>query len=476
MSSCGFVRAKFFIAALVSLILPVLHLGAVSMLPRETPTLNSSRTLLEGWDFTAEAGTSERQAYAEGLTVKLQTIGNGDAVWEWFGHSAIVIEEPDKRPVMFDYGIFDLASDNFFFDFARGRMLYRVISSDALWRQDWSTDVQRRDVRTMEIELSPDMKLALVEFLVYNTSPGNDTYLYHHYYDNCATRIRDIIDAMTGGQFGEWARSIPGTGTYRDHVRRHSYASPLWAWLLDYLQSSVIDKPLTLWEEMFLPEILEQAILDFPLKNEGVNGGNATALATVVNVISDTTGQGIRPEVADTAPIFVTRTLIFGVALAVFFGFLHYLLIRTKRKSDGHSPILPRILYGVPLGLLFLALSFVSLLLLFMMFFSTHDVAWWNENIIFINPLLIIPAVYAFRIAFGRKEHECLVKLSASMRCFALATCALMIFKCLFSDTFFQMNWNIIASIFPLYAVLGWLVRPSLPLKTKKSTGKLTET
>lgn len=453
-------RRALHVGTLISLLLALLvtsfSLEAASILPRDAVVLNTSESLLGGWDFSAEAGSDERQAYAEKLTIKLQTIGPGDAVWEWFGHSAIVVEEPGRRPVMFDYGIFDLDSDNFFVDFARGRMPYRVISSDALWRQDWSAETQRRDVRTVELDLSPEMKLAAVEFLAYNTTPENSTYLYHYYYDNCSTRIRDIFDAMTDGEFGRWARSVPGTGTYREHVRRHSYAYPVLAWLLDYLQGGAIDRPLTLWDEMFLPEVLEQAVHEFPREEKT----DTSSFSGAQEIIFDTEGQGIRPEVAHTAPLSVTRSLAFGIVLAAVSGALHCLALKLAGREDGRVPVPLRLIYGIPLGLALLAGTILSLLLLFLMLFSTHDVAWWNENIVFINPLLIIPAVQAFRIAFGKKQRVLLEKLSASMRAFSIAAGALIILKCIFPDTLLQMNWNIMASVLPLYIALGWLSRP----------------
>jgi hypothetical protein len=57
----------------------------------------------------------------------------------------------------------------------------------------------------------------------------------------------------TGGQFGEWAAGTPGRFSRRQHIRRFTWARPVWDWFLDFLMGQDLDEPVTVWDEMFLP-------------------------------------------------------------------------------------------------------------------------------------------------------------------------------------------------------------------------------
>ncbi|NLA99219.1 MAG: DUF4105 domain-containing protein, partial [Spirochaetales bacterium] len=96
-------------------------------------------------------------------------------------------------------------------NFARGRMYYYVVASEATWRIQEAID-EERDVRLVELNLTDEAKFALITFLQKHIKTEYSTYLYHFYYDNCATRIRDIIDFATEGAFRAWAENEPGQG------------------------------------------------------------------------------------------------------------------------------------------------------------------------------------------------------------------------------------------------------------------------
>ena len=85
----------------------------------------------------------------------------------------------------------------------------------------------------------------------YDAKPENRVYRYNFFFDNCSSRIRDVVvDNIEGGlSFKEKA-----TGeTLRDLI--HDYQGKL-LWLnfgVDFLVSAPSDRVATLWEEMFLP-------------------------------------------------------------------------------------------------------------------------------------------------------------------------------------------------------------------------------
>ena len=83
--------------------------------------------------------------------------------------------------------------------------------------------------------------------------------------------------------------------------------------------------------------------------------------------------------------------------------------------------------------------------LLFMMVFTNHDVTWLNENIIFVNPLLIAMAVFSFLAAGRSKRAEEWGKLvSLCHMLFLVLTVLLAVLKVIAPRVFLQQNWNII--------------------------------
>lgn len=439
----------FTVLVILTCLMPLVPLSAASIMPPDIDPPNPSAALLGGWDFPAQTHTPTASATDDDLVIKLQTIGRGDNVYEWFGHSALIVEKPHQPPIMYDYGIFDMDSDNFYWDFAQGRMFYRVISSDARWRQQWVVEGQGREVSMVTLALSPALKNSVVSFLEFNTQPGKDIYLYHQYNDNCSTRIRDILDAATGGEFARWARTQPSTMTLRDHVRRHSASSPAWNLLLDFLQGRDIDKPLTLWEEMFLPEILEDAVLRFPWPQESAG----STLGEGRYMLSTEASLATRPAIAEKPPVVIWQGLGAGICLALIIRFFQYGRVKAP------SPSMRRLAGGFERGFSFiilLALTIVSCVLFFMMVASTHDVTWWNENIVFANPLLIIPTLISLRkhprLHRGKRGPTGI----QAMRKYTYVLLGMMVLKCTLPELLFQMNWNIMFFLLPVYAVLGW--------------------
>lgn len=103
------------------------------------------------------------------------------------------------------------------------------------------------------------------------------------------------------------------------------------------------------------------------------------------------------------------------------------------------------------MSLILTFLTVLSLVLIFMMCFSNHDVTYFNENIVIVNPLLIIPLCSALRCLFGKKGREAALCLS-SLRVFFCLSLALLVAKGLFMGTLHQDNLAQILFVMALYA------------------------
>ncbi|HAP57382.1 MAG TPA: hypothetical protein DCR02_06250 [Sphaerochaeta sp.] len=354
-------------------------LPAYSIHPRQVEQPFDSTKELSKIDFSQSLAANQEE-WVDNTSVSLLTVGPGDPLYAWFGHSALIVKQPSGTKIMYDWGIFDYEQEHFYLNFARGRMYYYVVASEAAWRIQEAID-EVRDVRLVELNLSREAKFALINFLQKHITNEYSTYLYHFYYDNCATRIRDIIDFATLGAFREWAEQEPGQGSYRQLTAQYMIHSPALFWVLDTLQSRIIDTRLNRYEELFLPEKLHQAVLDFSYPD-------GTRLAAEEQVLQDTAAMDVRFTVKDELVDYDWAYALFGFVFAL-------LLFILGRKL----PSLKRIL----LGLVFLGLGVLGSLLLFMMLFSDMDMTYFNENILFLNPLLF---VIAFEFLVQKKQSS----------------------------------------------------------------------
>jgi len=322
------------------------------------------------------------------LTLKVAVFGPGDPLYVWWGHIGLIVEDQlSGKARFYDYGLFSFENDHFFRNFALGRLLYSCGVSPA------EANISRyiranRDVIILTLNLPPEKKEEVWRFAEWNVRPENRNYYYHHFRDNCATRIRDILDLATDGQFREYAQAAPGRFTLREHVRRHTWFSPFFDWFLMFLMGGDIDRPITVWDEMFLPGEIDRQIRDFEYTD---SRGELRPLVSGREVINQAVN---RPAVLEIPRKQWPRELALGAAAALLLGFFRYL--RQKERRIG------RISLGISQSLLGLFFGTAGSLLFFMSFFTDHDYTRHNLNLLFVNPLLLAAVPMGILAAAGR--------------------------------------------------------------------------
>jgi len=328
----------------------------------------------------------------ENLTLKIAVIGPGDPLYFWWGHIALVIEDSyTGRSQFFDYGIFSFDDENFFYNFALGRLLYSCGVSPS----ELNYEVYRRtnrDIVLYTLDLPPQTRIKVRDFAMFNILPENRDYFYHHFKDNCSTRIRDIIDLATDGQFKKRFAQETGRFTLREHVRRHTWFSPPVDWILNFWMGQVIDTPITVWEDMFLPSEVGRVIEDFYYID--VNGKKRKLVSSVDTIFRS---QG-RPAVLDVPGKQWPAQLAFSLAVSAIFGFFFYL--QSKNKKIG------RVLAGFSMSLCGLVFGIASLMLFFMNIFTNHDYTYQNFNMIFGTPLLLASVPFGIGYALTKKTNR----------------------------------------------------------------------
>ena len=187
------------------------------------------------------------------LTVYVLTFGWGDEVWERFGHNAIWIKDRARgTDTTYNWGMFSFDEPHFLRRFLTGDTRYWMAAFDldtmlAEYRR------RNRSVLAQELNLTPAQRLKLQQFVQWNELPQNKFYRYDYYRDNCSTRLRDALDHAVGGQLQTSTVTRMTSGTYRFHTLRLLGDNiPLYTGA-DLALGHPADKPLSEWEEMFLP-------------------------------------------------------------------------------------------------------------------------------------------------------------------------------------------------------------------------------
>jgi hypothetical protein len=67
----------------------------------------------------------------ETTTLKIALFGPGTPLYSWWGHIGIIIDDAANARIV-DYGIFSFEKENFFTNFAFGRLIYSCGTSPAL--------------------------------------------------------------------------------------------------------------------------------------------------------------------------------------------------------------------------------------------------------------------------------------------------------------------------------------------------------
>jgi hypothetical protein len=401
--------------------------------------------------LSAQTGEKSRGDY---LTLKIAVMGPGDELYFWWGHIALVIEDAvSGQNRFYDYGVFDFQRDNFFVNFAFGRLIYYCAATAAENNYN-SYRAANRDITLYTLDLPAAVKEEVRLFAERNVLPENRDYCYHHFNDNCATRIRDIIDMAVGGAFKEAFGEAPGRYTLRQHVRRHTWFNPFCDWLLSFLMGQVIDRPITVWDEMFLPSEIGRCIEDFSYADAA---GTERKLVTRIEILNRAVD---RPAVLDIPRKQWPRELVFSAGVS-----LVLILFMGMRKRAGTARA-GRVLLGLSQSCLGFFFGLIGLVLFFMSFFTNHDYTYQNSNLLYVNPLLLAAIPLGF-ISLSKKLRRRFVaeQLLKSLWTYVFLGGILSMVIKLF-PAFYQQNQVDQALVLPIALILsfvpGWIGRIGL--------------
>lgn len=186
--------------------------------------------------------------------ISILTIGQGAELYDKFGHSAFRIKDSlSGVDVVFNYGVYDFETPNFYTKFAQGKLLYEL---NVTYYQPFyeSYVAQNRWVKEQILNLNQEEKQAVSDFLWENVLPENRKYKYDFFYDNCATKIRDVVQEVLGESLEFTDDYIQEELTFRQLIQKNLQANTWGSLGIDIALGAVIDRKASPIEYQFLPE------------------------------------------------------------------------------------------------------------------------------------------------------------------------------------------------------------------------------
>ncbi len=188
--------------------------------------------------------------------ISVLTAGSGSELYSSFGHSAIRVQDQTLGiDVIYNYGTFDFTTPNFYTKFARGKLNY-TLSRERFSYFLLGYEEEKRWVKEQVLNLTLDERKVLFQFLETNYLPENRDYKYDFFYNNCATKIWDVLKEVYGEKLVLDENYLNELYTHRQLIHQNVPTNS-WSGLgIDLALGSVIDDIATPKEHMFLPEFI----------------------------------------------------------------------------------------------------------------------------------------------------------------------------------------------------------------------------
>jgi len=314
--------------------------------------------------FIGFASTAQQFQLTPEAKISVITIGPGQSLNDAFGHNAFRIKDRSLGiDVTYGYGEYDFDAPNFYLKFAQGKLNYLIS------RHNFSDfyrhyKASNRTIKEQILNLSKEENQKLFDYLENNYKPENRRYLYDFFYDNCATRIRDVTDSATKNDINFTVPKRLNPKTFRELIYEHVDLNSWGSFGIDIALGSVIDKEATTNEYMFLPEYIHSSF-------EKAKISASEKLVKSSSII-------FQKKETETASGFLFSPLMVIGLLAIIILFITY----KDYKKSARSKWLDILLFGIT--------GIVGMLVLFLWFATDHSATAQNYNLLWAVPINIL--------------------------------------------------------------------------------------
>lgn len=322
------------------------------------------------------------------LSISLVTFGRGGEIHQYFGHNALLVEDRARQiGVLYNFGMFSFGPD-MLLKYLHGQLEFWAAATpvDATFRHYIA---ENRSIRVSDLNLSPAKRRFLAQRLAYYVLPEHREYRYHHYNNNCSTKLRDLLNATLDGQL---QRAYQGTArlTYRGHTRRYTQQDPIVHMALLLWMNDSMERPIRQYDEAYLPDELERMVAH--MNYVDADGKTVPLLKNAYTVF-----DAMRPPVPEWPEPGWQPLLAAGLVA----GALALLLSHLMRRGQRWARVLlglHHMVVGAVIGLLGLV-AFLGL-------FTEWDVTKYNENLFLANPLTFCAFLLSLGFMLGSRRAQ----------------------------------------------------------------------
>jgi len=200
--------------------------------------------------------------------ISIVTAGPGTELYEAFGHSAIRVKDPMLQlDLIYNYGMFDFNQPNFYSNFVKGKLLY------TLGRYPFSAFLNsyfqdKRWIKQQVLNLTQQEKQAFFNYLENNALPQNSNYLYDPYFDNCATKLRDITATVLKNKLHFSEENLPKNQSFRQLMNQEIPWNSWGSFGINVALGSKLDQKASVEGYMYLPKYVYEIFKNSKITNQ----------------------------------------------------------------------------------------------------------------------------------------------------------------------------------------------------------------
>ena len=299
--------------------------------------------------------------------ISILSIGEGPSLVDAFGHTAIRVKDSElKNDVVFNFGVYDFNSPNFYSNFVKGRPEYKLgIQNYNNLTQNYIR--QKRYIVEHQLNLDQNSIKIIIDLLVEKLN--DPYYIYDYFRDNCTTRAADIVIDKTNNKFKDNKLESESILSYRDLIHGKINENSWAALGIDLCLGAIIDKKINTRETFFLPENLMNYL--------DLYEGDIIKRNIIYSPESEISYRENLPS-----PLLINLILSLIIVAITIFNF----------KSNKWNKSLD--------SLIFLISGSIGILIIYLWFFSNHFAGAQNFNFLWAFPLnfALIFAIYKNKI------------------------------------------------------------------------------
>jgi len=308
--------------------------------------------------------------------ISIVTAGPGEALYEKFGHAAIRIKDPVLNlDLIYNYGVFDFNQPNFLLNFADGKMYYVLARYDFKYFLS-SYKKDKRWLKQQVLNLNKIEKQQLFLYLENNARIENATYPYDPFFNNCASKLKDITTVILKENVLLNSEKIKDKSTLRELMNKEITWNTWGNFGINLITGRILDQERNQLEYTYLPDYLFKTIKNGKIKRDH----------KIINLVKREDVLLDFDEISTNTSLF--NPLAFFTLLALIVSLITIKDIKNQKRTKWLDFII------------FFLTGIVGLILTYFWFFSSHKTAPDNYNVLWaFLPNLIVAFIVTKAIA-----------------------------------------------------------------------------